>query len=383
MRPSLPSRPSPRSGALALLLLVLPACAGSGLRDNVDETQTRITTARKNGAIRCAPVELAKAEAHADFAREELSEGNYFEARRQSQLARDNADLAVEKSPPERCAPKGEEPVPVVGDRDGDGILDDVDLCKDKPEDKDDFEDADGCPDNPDPDGDKIIGSADSCPMEAEDLDSFSDSDGCPDPDNDNDTVLDVVDECPLVPGKVELKGCPEPDRDGDTIIDRLDNCPDEPGTVENQGCKAKQVVKITDSKIEILDIVYFALNRAVIEKRSFALLDEVARVIGGHPEISKVRIEGHTDNQGNDVYNKKLSQRRADAVKAYLVKKGVAAERLDAVGFGEEQPKTENDTKEGRATNRRVEFIIVGGSGIEVKSTGPAEDTIEKDGKK
>lgn len=280
--------------------------------------------------------------------------------------------------------PEAEKPRPPrVIDSDGDGIMDPDDRCVAEPETKNDFEDSDGCPDNPDPDGDKIIGSADSCPTEAEDLDSFSDSDGCPDPDNDNDTVLDVVDECPLVPGKVELKGCPEPDRDGDTIIDRLDNCPDEPGTVENQGCKAKQVVKITDSKIEILDIVYFSLNRAVIEKRSFALLDEVARVIGGHPEISKVRIEGHTDNQGNDVYNKKLSQRRADAVKAYLVKKGVAADRLDAVGFGEEQPKTENDTKEGRATNRRVEFIIVGGAGIEVKSTGPAEDTIEKDGKK
>ena len=203
-----------------------------------------------------------------------------------------------------------------------------------------------------------------------------------PDPaidlDSDNDGVLDSVDECPTVAGLPELKGCPDPDRDGDTVVDRLDNCPDEPGPPENQGCKAKQLVKIGQGKLEILDIVYFALDKAVIQKRSFELLDEVARVLGAHPEITKIRVEGHTDSQGNDAYNKKLSQRRADAVMAYLIKKGVAVDRLEAHGFGEEVPKDTNATKEGRAANRRVEFTIVGGAGVTVQPTGPGGDTME-----
>ena len=123
---------------------------------------------------------------------------------------------------------------------------------------------------------------------------------------------------------------------------------------------------------------MYFALNKALIQPRSFTLLDAVVAVLQAHPEIEKIRIEGHTDSQGNDAYNKKLSQRRADAVMAYLVKKGVAAARLEAMGYGEEQPKAANDTKEGRATNRRVEFTIVGGVGVEVKATGPGTDTLE-----
>ena len=257
-----------------------------------------------------------------------------------------------------------------------------------------------------DPDRDGIVGAADRCPTDAEDVDAFSDDDGCPDPDNDNDKVLDVADRCRDVPGIVELEGCPDPDTDGDTVVDRLDacpqtpgvpalqgcpdrdadtvtdavdNCPDEPGPVENQGCKTKQLVKITGGKLEILDIVYFALNKALIQKRSNRLLDDVAAVLVAHPEITKVQIEGHTDSQGNDAYNKKLSQQRADAVMAYLVKKGVSRDRLEAMGYGEEKPKDTNDTKEGRAVNRRVEFTIIGGVGVDVKATGPGADTMEK----
>ncbi len=229
-----------------------------------------------------------------------------------------------------------------------------------------------------DPDKDLIFGAADACPMEPEDVDSFQDVDGCPDPDNDADTILDVEDACRDVPGVAIMKGCPDPDRDGDTVVDRLDNCPDEPGLVENQGCKAKQLVKIVDGRIDILDVVYFKLNKALIEKRSNKLLDQVAAVITAHPEITKIRVEGHTDSQGNDAYNKKLSQRRSDAVMAYLIKKGVAAERLEAKGFGEEVPKDTNETKEGRAVNRRVEFTIVGGAGVTVKPTGPDGSTLE-----
>lgn len=282
-----------------------------------------------------------------------------------------------------RVATGGKEPVPVlvprIVDTDGDGLLDPDDRCVTEPETRNGFEDEDGCPDDADPDGDKVVGAADACPDSAEDLDAFEDTDGCPEPDNDGDDILDGEDACRDIPGVREARGCPDPDRDGDTVVDRLDNCPDEPGEVENHGCKAKQRVKLTGDKLEILDIVYFALNRAEIQRRSFSLLDEVARVLNAHPEISKVRVEGHTDNQGNDAYNKKLSQRRADAVRAYLVRQGVAADRLEAMGYGEEQPKADNASKEGRATNRRVEFTLLGGEGVEVKPTGPTQDTLEQ----
>ncbi|MBK7538198.1 MAG: OmpA family protein [Myxococcales bacterium] len=277
-------------------------------------------------------------------------------------------------------APK-EAPVlpPRVVDSDGDGLLDPDDRCVAEPETKNGFQDDDGCPDVDDPDGDKVIGAADGCPDTAEDIDAFEDGNGCPEPDNDQDGILDTEDACREVPGVAAMRGCPDPDRDGDTVVDRLDNCPDEPGEVDNQGCKAKQRVKISEGKIEILDIVYFALNRAEIQKRSNSLLDEVARVLNAHPEISKIRVEGHTDNQGNDAYNKSLSQRRADAVRVYLVKQGVDAARLEAMGYGEEQPKADNTTKEGRASNRRVEFTILGADGVEVRPTGPTQETMEK----
>ncbi|MFN0253002.1 MAG: OmpA family protein, partial [Kofleriaceae bacterium] len=257
-------------------------------------------------------------------------------------------------------------------DPDRDGIVGAADVCPNEPEDVDAFSDGDGCPD-PDNDGDTVLDTVDRC----RDVPGVPEMEGCPDPDRDGDTIVDRLDMCPLVPGLPALQGCP--DRDGDTVTDAIDNCPDEPGLVENQGCKKKQLVKIADGKLEILDIVYFALNKALIQRRSNRLLDDVAAVLVAHPEITKIQVEGHTDSQGNDAYNKKLSQKRAEAVVDYLVKKGVARDRLEAIGFGEEKPKDTNDTKEGRAVNRRVEFILVGGVGVEVKSTGPDGETIEK----
>jgi OOP family OmpA-OmpF porin len=113
-----------------------------------------------------------------------------------------------------------------------------------------------------------------------------------------------------------------------------------------------------------------------VIEKRSFALLDNVAAVLTSHPDL-KIQVEGHTDNQGNDTYNKKLSQRRAEEVVKYLAKKGVERTRLTPLGFGEEQPIASNETKDGRAQNRRVVFKIVGGSAsVQTREHGAGDDT-------
>ncbi|MBN2359662.1 MAG: OmpA family protein [Deltaproteobacteria bacterium] len=255
---------------------------------------------------------------------------------------------------PDQPGPAGNDGCPDA-DADGDGIPDRLDKCVDQPEDKDTFQDDDGCPD-PDNDADGIPDDQDQCPNEA----GPAENKGCPDKDRDGDGVVDRSDACPDEAGPLENRGCPDQDRDGDGIVDRLDNCPDEAGTKENNGCKAKQLVVLTTEKIQILDKVYFAFNKADIQKRSFKMLDQVASVLKSHPEIKKIRVEGHTDNKGKAEYNKKLSQLRADAVKAYLIKAGVEEARLEAVGFGMEKPIDTNDTNAGRANNRRVEFNIV-----------------------
>lgn len=283
-------------------------------------------------------------------------------------------------------------------DSDGDGIMNGDDECPNDPEDKDGFEDSNGCPD-PDNDKDGILDTDDKCPMEAgtaeyegcperdsdgdgimdgsdkcpsdpEDADGFEDEDGCPDPDNDKDGVLDADDACPLKVGPADNKGCPQADRDGDTVIDAVDVCPDVPGKVEYQGCPKAQKVKLTSSGIEILEKVYFRTSRATIRSRSYAVLNNVAEVLNKHPEITKIIVEGHTDSRGSDRKNKALSQRRADAVVKYLVKKGVDRSRLEAQGWGEERLKIENArSKNEHAQNRRVEFNIPKTSGIDNQS--------------
>jgi outer membrane protein OmpA-like peptidoglycan-associated protein len=287
-------------------------------------------------------------------------------------------------------------------DRDGDGLLDSADRYPDQPEDKDGWQDDDGCadPDNdqdgvldrddvcmnvpgtvdlhgcPDSDGDAKADRDDTCPAQAEDMDSFEDGDGCAELDNDKDGTPDVADACPLDPGPAENKGCPDTDRDADTVVDRLDRCPDEHGLAEHAGCPGKQLVKIGDGQLEIIESVYVKTDRAVIEPRSFGLLDNVAAVLQAHDQLN-IQVEGHTDSQGDDAYNKQLSQRRAEAVVSYLVKKGIAATRLTALGFGEDRPIADNHTKAGRAQNRRVVFTVLGGgASVKTREQGAGDDT-------
>jgi outer membrane protein OmpA-like peptidoglycan-associated protein len=150
-----------------------------------------------------------------------------------------------------------------------------------------------------------------------------------------------------------------DPDRDGDGVPDRLDDCPDEPGPIDNQGCPEEQRVVIEESRIEILDKIYFNVDSAQLQRRSYAILDNVAEVLNAHPEISIVHVEGHTDSTGPSAYNMKLSQRRADSVVRYLIDEGgVRQDRFIAEGFGETQPLVPNaKTKMALAQNRRVEF--------------------------
>jgi outer membrane protein OmpA-like peptidoglycan-associated protein len=248
-----------------------------------------------------------------------------------------------------------------VKDRDGDGIMDNVDKCPDQAETKNGYQDDDGCPDTvPDTDSDGIDDLHDKCPDQAEDKDGFQDEDGCPDPDNDNDGVMDAKDKCVNVAGPVENFGCPDVDTDKDGIVDRLDNCPNEAGTEANHGCKAKQLVVITKDHLQILDQVRFQTGTAKLSKASNALLDNIARVLLTHLEIWKIRVEGHTDNVGKSEANQKLSEDRATAVVNYLVGKGVAPERLQAVGHGDTVPIGDNSNAKGREANRRVEFNIL-----------------------
>ncbi|MBL8910607.1 MAG: OmpA family protein [Archangium sp.] len=308
---------------------------------------------------------------------------------------------------------------PAEADWDNDGILGDDDKCIDEPEDKDKFEDEDGCPDK-DNDKDGIEDEADVCDDQAEDKDGIADEDGCPEGDSDKDGVDDGADKCPQVKGPKENNGCPDNDKDGDGVLDRndkcvdkpgpkenngcpdgdtdedgtvdrndackdvkgpasnkgcpwgdtdkdtvadnFDNCVNEPGPASNQGCPAdkKQLVVITENKLVIKDKVFFDLNKSTIQAKSNGLLDQVAAVLNGHPEIGSIQIEGHTDNTGDAALNRTLSNDRANAVMNYLVGKGVAAARLKAVGFGPDKPADTNATPAGRDNNRRVEFNIL-----------------------
>jgi OmpA-OmpF porin, OOP family len=342
---------------LALAIVVaLAGCAGMQVRERTHATDGLIATARDHGAQRCAPVELATAESHNDYAQHALDEGNYYDAQHFAQIAERNAQLAIDHSPKDQCNPP-----PGPRDKDGDGILDDVDQCPSTPEDKDGYQDADGCPD-PDNDGDGIPDAIDKCPNEPEDHDGFQDSDGCPDLDNDGDGIPDATDLCPNEPedkdGFQDADGCPDPDNDRDGIPDGIDKCPNEFG-VPPDGCPKKYtLVVVTETKIELKQTVFFDFNKATIKPVSFALLDDVARAMTDNPKI-KVEVQGHTDSKGDDDYNLKLSQRRAESVRTYLIRKGIDSNRMVPKGYGENVPIADNRTQEGRDQNRRVEFVI------------------------
>ncbi|MBL8916117.1 MAG: OmpA family protein [Archangium sp.] len=237
-----------------------------------------------------------------------------------------------------------------IPDTDGDGLHDEDDQCVKEPGPRE----RKGCPIR-DRDKDTVEDAVDACPDEAGPVER----NGCPVRDRDGDTVEDDKDECPDEAGLVERRGCPVKDGDQDGVEDVIDNCPTVKGAVDNAGCPEaeKQLVVISGEKLVIKEKVFFATGKSVVLPRSFKLLDNVAKVLTNHPEVELVRIEGHTDSQGKHDKNVKLSQARAEAVKAYLVKKGVAPERLKPVGFGPDQPTATNDTPEGREQNRRVEF--------------------------
>ncbi|MFT7581296.1 MAG: outer membrane protein OmpA-like peptidoglycan-associated protein [Myxococcota bacterium] len=263
-------------------------------------------------------------------------------------------------------------------DNDNDGLEDVVDLCPNERETINQFDDDDGCPDEAktfassfgggigggaaygfdsttrDTDGDGVPDADDACPLEAEDSDGYEDSDGCPEFDNDQDGIADVDDLCKSV---------------GETFNKFRDDdgCPDDAPTMVS--------VDEGNQQITITDRVYFASGKAVIKPRSYKLLQEIVAILDARPDIEGVRIEGHTDGAGPAPFNKRLSQKRADAVKRMVVELGIDGSRLVAQGFGEERPIASNRTRKGRTENRRVEFIITKMS----KPVAPGDEGVEQ----
>jgi outer membrane protein OmpA-like peptidoglycan-associated protein len=265
--------------------------------------------------------------------------------------------------------PGAEAPSIGVRDRDGDAVPDNRDQCPDQAEDKDGFQDEDGCPDR-DNDGDGVLDDIDKCVTEAEDKDGFQDEDGCPDLDNDGDGIADDLDKCPNEAedkdGFQDEDGCPDLDNDGDGIADDKDKCPAEPETAngyqDEDGCPDTPPtgVQVAGGKINIPEQIQFKRGSAVLDPVSYKLLNEIGRKIIANPQIGVVRIEGHTDDSGSKEANDRLSQARADSVKAYLVGKGVPADRLQTAGYGSSRPIDPRKTDAARAKNRRVEFVVI-----------------------
>jgi OmpA-OmpF porin, OOP family len=292
---------------------------------------------------------------------------------------------------------------PSIGDRDGDGINDDIDKCPDQPEDYDGFEDEDGCPDpdndkdgipdikdrcpdepedkdgdedddgcpennDGDRDGDRIPDSRDKCPDDPEDYDGFEDKDGCPEPDNDKDGIPDKKDKCPNDPedkdGFEDEDGCPEPDNDNDRIPDVEDKCPNQPenynGFQDEDGCPDKGDVSVGEGGLTILKKISFKRDSAEILAESNDILEQIAGTIKGHPEFLLMEVAGHADERAPDQYNLALTQKRVDAVVAALITRGVDRSRLRSKGYGEYCPEDDGHDEDAWEKNRRVEFKIV-----------------------
>ena len=259
-------------------------------------------------------------------------------------------------------------------DRDGDKVIDPKDQCPDIPgvlyldgcpdRDNDSITDLeDLCPDNygpkenkgcPDTDSDGLYDYIDDCPKIAGPVENH----GCPWPDTDGDGLLDKNDGCPLLAGPVENGGCPYKDSDKDGLLDKDDDCPNTPGPKSNKGCPVieKEVIEVLKTAFNNLE---FEVAKDVILGGSFASLDELAAVLK-KKSTWKLEISGHTDNAGDDASNMTLSKKRAEAVKAYLVTRGIDATRFIIQYFGETKPIADNATAEGRSKNRRVEMKIV-----------------------
>ena len=242
-------------------------------------------------------------------------------------------------------------------DSDGDGVYDYLDQCPDTPEAAHGMVDTLGCP--LDSDGDGVYDYLDQCPNTPAEARGLVDEKGCP-LDSDQDGVFDYCDKCPntiaAARNHVDSLGCPL-DSDGDGVYDYEDECPTIVGVKENKGCpEVKREIRNLLNKA--MSGIQFENGKSIIKTSSHKILNDIAKVFIENPTYM-IEIQGHTDNVGKYTSNVTLSDRRANAVRAYLIKQGVPASRLTAHGYGPDLPIADNKTAEGRAKNRRVEFNI------------------------
>ncbi|MEE9362373.1 MAG: OmpA family protein [Cellulophaga sp.] len=230
-------------------------------------------------------------------------------------------------------------------DADGDGIEDSKDACPNAAGSKE----MNGCPDA---DGDGIADKDDACPNEA----GVAALAGCPDADGDG--VADKDDSCPNEAGPAENKGCPWADKDGDSVLDKDDQCPDVAGTVANNGCP--EVTEEVQKKLnDYAKTILFDTGKSSIKAESTAVMVDIIQILSEFPN-AKFTVEGHTDSVGSAKLNQKLSDSRASSVRDFLIDKGIGADRLNAIGYGEDKPIATNNTRKGKKANRRVEINLV-----------------------
>jgi outer membrane protein OmpA-like peptidoglycan-associated protein len=230
-------------------------------------------------------------------------------------------------------------------DSDGDGIEDGKDSCPNEAGSKE----LNGCPDA---DGDGIADKDDACPNEA----GLAALAGCPDADGDG--VADKDDACPNEAGPAANKGCPWPDTDGDGVLDKDDQCPDVAGTVANKGCP--EVTEEVQKQLnDYARTILFDTGKASLKTESVSVFVDIIKILNEYP-TAKFTVEGHTDSVGSEKLNQELSEKRANSVRDFLIKEGIGADRLTAIGYGEAKPIASNNTRAGRTQNRRVEINLV-----------------------
>jgi outer membrane protein OmpA-like peptidoglycan-associated protein len=259
------------------------------------------------------------------------------------------------------------------GDRDGDGIPDVSDACLEDTEDRDGYQDDDGCPDI-DNDGDGVVDANDSCADEPEDRDGFQDDDGCPERDNDSDGITDVADRCPDagedVDGFEDDDGCPEEDNDGDGFKDKDDQCPDEAETVngvdDDDGCADIRTSTLPEEGTDRINLkgnkVEFSGTK--LTNASKTILQQIATLINNRG--LSIRVEVHVPLGTKSTKKKEITkqkkkdkdkaQDRAQVILDYLVAQGVALNKLQAVGIGSDRPLGNNTATD--PANERVDFI-------------------------
>lgn len=230
-------------------------------------------------------------------------------------------------------------------DSDGDGIEDGKDDCPNQAGSKE----MNGCPDS---DGDGIADKDDACPNEAG-LESLA---GCPDADGDG--VADKDDQCPNEAGPAENNGCPWADGDNDGVLDKDDQCPDVAGTVANNGCP--EVTEEVQKQLnDYARTILFDTGKSSIKAESTSVMVDIIQILSEYP-TARFTVEGHTDSVGSAKLNQSLSESRANAVRDFLIDKGIGASRLSAIGYGEDKPIATNNTRAGRKQNRRVEINLI-----------------------